>query len=144
MVQYVDNSVVAQLGTPDMRGPIAYGLSWPERISSGATALDFSTMAGLSFETFESEDHKRRYPGLDLAWQVLEGPAGSTAVLNAANEVAVAAFLARKIRFDQIYQVNTQTLSVVTPQAPATLDDLLALDLVARQVAQATISRLSA
>lgn len=144
MVQYVDNSVVAQLGTPDMRGPIAYGLSWPERIRSGATALDFSTMAGLSFETFESEDHKRRYPGLDLAWQVLEGPAGSTAVLNAANEVAVAAFLARKIRFDQIYQVNTQTLSVVTPQAPATLDDLLALDLVSRQVAEATISRLSA
>ena len=64
MVQYVDNSVVAQLGTPDMRGPIAYGLSWPERVTSGATALDFSTMAGLSFETFDSEEHKKRYPGL--------------------------------------------------------------------------------
>jgi len=144
MVQYVDNSVVAQLGTPDMRGPITYGLSWPERISSGATALDFSTMAGLSFETFDSEDHKRRYPGLDLAWQVLKGPAGSTAVLNAANEVGVAAFLARRIRFDQIYQVNIQTLSVVTPQAPATLDDLLALDLLSRQAAETAISRLPA
>ena len=143
MVQYVDNSVVAQLGTADMRGPIAYGLSWPARISSGAEALDFSAMGGLTFETFAAEDHKRRYPGLDLAWQVLKGPAGSTVVLNAANEVAVAAFLARKIRFDQIYQLNTQTLDTVTPKATATLDDLLALDLLSRQAAQAAISRMS-
>ncbi len=144
MVQYVDNSVVAQLGTPDMRGPIAYGLSWPERVSSGAAALDFSTMAGLSFETFESEDHKKRYPGLDLAWAVLRGPAGSTAVLNAANEVAVAAFLERRIRYDQIHHVNTQTLSGVTPQAPASLGDLLALDQQSRRAAEAAISRLPA
>ena len=143
MVQYVDNSVVAQLGTPDMRGPIAYGLSWPERISSGAIALDFSSMGGLSFETFESQDHQQRYPGLNLAWQVLKGPAGSTAVLNAANEVAVAAFLARRIRFDQIFQVNTQTLDSVVTQAPSTLDDLLALDLMSRHAAEAAISRLS-
>lgn len=143
MVQYVDNSVVAQLGTPDMRGPIAYGLSWPERISSGANALDFSALGGLGFETFESQDHKLRYPGLDLAWQVLKGPPGSTAILNAANEVAVAAFLARRIRFDQIYHVNTQTLGAVTPQAPASLDDLLALDLLSRHAAEAAISQLS-
>jgi 1-deoxy-D-xylulose-5-phosphate reductoisomerase len=144
MVQYVDNSVVAQLGTPDMRGPIAYGLSWPERVTSGATALDFSAMAGLSFETFDSEDHKKRYPGLDLAWQVLQGPAGSTAVLNAANEVAVAAFLARKIRFDHIHQVNTETLNVVAPEAPASLQDLLALDALSRRAAEAVIARLPA
>jgi 1-deoxy-D-xylulose-5-phosphate reductoisomerase len=144
MVQYVDNSVVAQLGTPDMRGPIAYGLSWPERVTSGAAALDFSSMAGLSFETFATDDHKKRYPGLDLAWQVLNGPAGATAVLNAANEVAVAAFLDRKIRYDQIHHVNTQTLSAVVPQAPASLDDLLALDLQSRQAAFAAITRLSA
>ncbi|MES2949985.1 MAG: 1-deoxy-D-xylulose-5-phosphate reductoisomerase [Pseudomonadota bacterium] len=144
MVQYVDNSVVAQLGTPDMRGPIAYGLSWPERVSSGAAALDFSAMAGLSFETFESEDHKKRYPGLDLAWAVLKGPAGTTAVLNAANEVAVAAFLERRIRYDQIHLVNTQTLSGVAPQAPASLDDLLALDQQSRRAAEAAISRLPA
>ena len=144
MVQYVDNSVVAQLGTPDMRGPIAYGLSWPERVASGAAALNFSAMAGLSFETVDSDDHKKRYPGLDLAWQVLKGPAGSTAVLNAANEVSVAAFLARKIRFDQIHHVNTQTLNLVAPQAPASLDDLLALDLQSRRAAEAAISRLPA
>jgi len=144
MVQYVDNSVVAQLGTPDMRGPIAYGLSWPERVTSGATALDFSAMAGLSFETFDSEDHKKRYPGLDLAWQVLKAPAGSTAVLNAANEVAVAAFLARKIRFDHIHQVNTETLNVVAPEAPASLQDLLALDALSRRAAEAVIARLPA
>ena len=142
MVQYVDNSVVAQLGTPDMRGPIAYGLSWPERVTSGAAALDFSSMAGLSFETFATEDHKKRFPGLDLSWQVLKGPPGTTAVLNAANEVAVAAFLERRIRYDQIHHVNTQTLSVVTPQAPASLGDLLALDLQSRQAAQAVIARL--
>lgn len=142
MVQYVDNSVVAQLGTPDMRGPIAYGLSWPERVSSGAAALDFSTMAGLSFETFATEEHKKRYPGLDLAWQVLKGPAGTTAVLNAANEVGVAAFLGRKIRYDQIHHVNMQTLNTVAPQAPASLGDLLALDLQSRQAADRAIADL--
>jgi len=144
MVQYVDNSVVAQLGTPDMRGPIAYGLAWPDRVRSGATALDFSTMAGLSFETFATEDHKKRYPGLDLAWSVLKAPAGTTAVLNAANEVAVAAFLARQMRFDQIHHVNTQTLESVAPEAPRSLDDLLALDQQARRAAEAAISRLPA
>ncbi len=144
MVQYVDNSVVAQLGTPDMRGPIAYGLAWPDRVRSGAAALDFSTMAGLSFETFATEEHKRRYPGLDLAWSVLKAPAGTTAVLNAANEVAVAAFLVRKIRFDQIHHVNTHTLESVAPDAPRSLDDLLALDQQARRAAEAAISRLPA
>jgi 1-deoxy-D-xylulose-5-phosphate reductoisomerase len=143
MVQFVDNSVVAQLGTPDMRGPIAYGLSWPERVTSGASALDFSTLASLSFEAFTTDDHKKRYPGLDLAWQVLKGPAGCTAVLNAANEVGVAAFLERKIRFDQIHHVNVETLSAVAPQAPASLGDLLALDLQSRQAAEAAIARLA-
>jgi 1-deoxy-D-xylulose-5-phosphate reductoisomerase len=144
MVQYVDNSVVAQLGTPDMRGPIAYGLSWPDRLESGAAALDFSSMVGLSFETFATEDHKKRYPGLGLAWQVLNGPAGSTAVLNAANEVAVAAFLERRIRYDQIHHVNTQTLEAVAPEVPDSLDDLLAIDVRSRQVAERAIARLRA
>jgi 1-deoxy-D-xylulose-5-phosphate reductoisomerase len=142
MVQYVDNSVVAQLGTPDMRGPIAYGLSWPDRVTSGANALDFSSMANLTFEAMD-EDHKARFPGLTLAWDVLDGPAGSTAVLNAANEVAVAAFLEQRIRFDQIHHVNAETLSQITPNAPRSLGDLLALDQLSRQAAQQTVQQLS-
>jgi 1-deoxy-D-xylulose-5-phosphate reductoisomerase len=139
MVQYVDNSVVAQLGTPDMRGPIAYGLSWPERVSSGAAALDFSAMTGLTFESLSNDDHKKRFPGIDLAWSVLKAPAGTTAVLNAANEVAVAAFLERRIRYDQIHHVNMETLSAVAPQPPGSLEDLLALDLQSRQAAEDAI-----
>lgn len=144
MVQYVDNSVIAQLGTPDMRGPIAYGLSWPERINSGAAAVDFSAMAGLTFESLASDDHRKRFPGIDLAWAVLKSSPGTTVVLNAANEIAVAAFLARKIRYDQIHDVNTQTLNSVAPQAPRSLDDLLALDLESRQAAEVAISHLHA
>jgi 1-deoxy-D-xylulose-5-phosphate reductoisomerase len=142
MVQYVDNSVVAQLGTPDMRGPIAYGLSWPGRIRSGAVALDFTQLAGLTFEPFSSQAHMQRFPGLTLAWRVLEGQHGSPAVLNAANEVAVDAFLNGKIRFDQIHQVNLETLDSVTFATPASLDALLALDLESRSVAQGIARRL--
>jgi 1-deoxy-D-xylulose-5-phosphate reductoisomerase len=144
MVQYVDNSVVAQLGTPDMRGPIAYGLSWPDRVSSGAAALDFTTMSALSFEAIDTEMHKKRFPGIALAWAALAAPHGTTAVLNAANEVAVAAFLERRIRYDEIHQVNTETLSSVRPEAAGSLDDLLGLDLQSRRAAEAIVSRLSA
>ena len=143
MVQFVDNSVVAQLGTPDMRGPIAYGLSWPERIRSGAAALDFSRMAALSFESMDSSDHQKRFPGLALAWQVLTAPPGTTAVLNAANEVAVAGFLDGKIRFDAIHKVNTETLNAVVPQAPRSLGDLLALDEQARYAAASAMQTFS-
>jgi 1-deoxy-D-xylulose-5-phosphate reductoisomerase len=141
MVQFVDNSVVAQLGTPDMRGPIAYGLSWPERITSGATALNFAGMASLTFEEVASEEHQRRFPGLNLAWSSLRAPAGTTAVLNAANEVAVAAFLDRRIRYDQIHRLNVETLSAMTPRPPASLDDLLALDRESRAVAESFVAR---
>jgi 1-deoxy-D-xylulose-5-phosphate reductoisomerase len=122
---------VAQLGTPDMRGPIAYGLSWPERIASGASPVDFTRIAPL---TFEVPDH-HRFPGLALAWQALGAAPGTTAVLNAANEVAVAAFLNGHIRFDQIHAVNQGTLSRVLPGAVAGIDDLLAIDAEARAVA---------
>ena len=141
MVQYVDNSVVAQLGTPDMRGPIAYGLSWPHRIASGAAALDFSRMAALTFEAIDTLEHRSRFPGLALAWTVLNAAPGSTAVLNAANEVAVAAFLDGQIRFDHIHAVNSEALSAVVPQAPRSLADLLALDEQARQSAHAAVQR---
>ena len=142
MVQYRDHSIVAQLGTPDMKGPIAYGLSWPERIESGASVLDFGSMVDLSFESTGSNGHAERFPGLKLAWSVLHAPPGSTAVLNAANEVAVAGFLAGKIRFDQIHTVNLETLSGVVTSPPGSLDDLLALDGQSRQAAQAVVARI--
>jgi len=142
MVQYKDHSVVAQLGTPDMRVPIAYGLSWPERMSSGAEALDFRALAEMSFESLETRGHPERFPGIWLAWDALNGPVGTTAVLNAANEVAVAAFLERRIRFDQIHAVNVETLAAVTTTVPQSLADLLALDAESRVVAEQAITRL--
>ena len=144
MVQYKDTSVVAQLGTPDMRVPIAYGLSWPERIESGAAQLDFRSLQDLSFEAIDADGHPQRYPGLALAWEAMRGPSGACAVLNAANEVAVAAFLDRQIRFDQIHQVNRRTLDAVVPDAPDGLEALLALDGRSRAAAAQAVQRLSA
>ncbi len=131
MVQYLDTSVVAQLGCPDMRVPIAYGLAWPGRIASGAQALDFRAMANM---TFEVPDHAR-FPGLQLAWDVLAAPVGTTAILNAANEIAVAVFLEKRIRFDQIHSVNLATLTKLSVSDIRGIDDLLALDAEARSVA---------
>ena len=134
MVVCRDHSVLAQLGTPDMRVPIAYGLSFPERIESGASQLDFSDLASLSFSP---PDHAL-YPGLKLAWQTLAAAPGSTAVLNAANEVAVAGFLAGTLRFDQIHKLNERTLEsvVVAPGDAASIEALIALDARARQQAE--------
>ena len=130
MVVCRDGSVLAQLGTPDMRGPISYGLSFPQRIESGAARLDFSALAALSFEEADAQ----RFPGLQLSWAALRGPEGSTAVLNAANEEAVAAFLDRRIGFDAIHAINADTLATVLPNlgATPTLQALLALDERAR------------
>ena len=132
MVQFFDTSVVAQLGTPDMRVPIAYGLGWPDRIASNAKALDFTALAAM---TFEVPDHNR-FPGLALAWDVLAAPSGTPAVLNAANEVAVAAFLGRRIRFDQIHALNSATLAGIRAVRVVGIDDLLALDTQARAFAE--------
>jgi 1-deoxy-D-xylulose-5-phosphate reductoisomerase len=140
MVQYTDQSVVAQLGTPDMRVPIAYGLAWPERIASGADALDFASLGALTFE----KPDDARFPGLRLAWEALEGPVGTTAVLNAANEVAVAAFLDAGLRFDQIHTVNRATLNALRPSKPQSLGDLLAIDAEARARAAEVVRRLAA
>ena len=133
MVQYRDTSVVAQMGTPDMRVPIAYGLGWPNRIASGAEALDF---AALSAMTFEKPD-PLRFPGLQLAWQVLTAQPGTPAVLNAANEIAVAAFLAYRIRFDQIHHINESMLAqIAVPSGLDSIDSLLALDTEVRAAAE--------
>jgi 1-deoxy-D-xylulose-5-phosphate reductoisomerase len=144
MVQYKDTSVVAQLGTPDMRVPIAYGLSWPERMTSGAQGLDFHNLKAMSFEAIDDHGHPERFPGLQLAWQALKSPSGTCAVLNAANEIAVAAFLNREIRFDQIHAVNTETLATVSPQSPQSLSDLLNLDLISRARASEVVKAFGA
>jgi 1-deoxy-D-xylulose-5-phosphate reductoisomerase len=130
MVVCRDHSVLAQLGTPDMRVPIAYGLAFPERIASGAAALDFHALEGLSFEAAD----RARFPGLYLAWEALAAAEGSSAVLNAANEVAVQAFLDGAIRFTDIHRINQGTVESVLPAAAdsASLPDLLALDERAR------------
>jgi 1-deoxy-D-xylulose-5-phosphate reductoisomerase len=135
MVQFVDGSVVAQLGTPDMRMPIAYGLSWPQRITSGSDNLNFHKLQAMTFEAMDYPDHQQRFPGLGLAWEALSAPSGTTAVLNAANEVAVDLFLHRQIRFDQIHMVNLGTLEKVPPAAPQNLEDLLDIDRQAREAA---------
>ena len=136
MVKYRDTSFVAQLGTPDMRVPIAYGLAWPDRMASGAAALDFCNLPPMTFESCDTNGHPERFPGLKLAWDTLRAAPGTCAVLNAANEIAVEAFLARQIRFDQIHQVNVSTLERVIPEKPASLGDLLALDARSRDTAR--------
>jgi 1-deoxy-D-xylulose-5-phosphate reductoisomerase len=140
MVQFTDASVIAQLGTPDMRVPIAVGLAWPERIESGAARLDFRQMASLTFDAPDAA----LFPGLGLAWHALRAAPGTTAVLNAANEVAVEAFLDRRLRFDRIHAVNMETLETVAPSKPASLADLLALDASARAAANAAALRFAA
>lgn len=141
MVQFRDASVLAQLGTPDMRGPIAYGLSWPNRIENGALPIDFKNLSAMTFEAIDSNNHPARFPGLALAWDVLCAPAGTTAVLNAANEIAVQAFLDERIKFDQIHAVNQSTLSAVIPSKPTSLEDLLAIDAQSRVSALAQVKR---
>ncbi len=138
MVQFVDASIIAQLGTPDMRVPIACGLAWPTRIASGAAPLDFTQLAALTFE----EADAARFPGLHLSWQALRARPGTTAVLNAANEVAVAAFLHGQVRFDEIHRINLETLERVVPSNPDSLDTLLALDAQTRAAASEVVSRI--
>jgi 1-deoxy-D-xylulose-5-phosphate reductoisomerase len=141
MVVCRDNSVLAQLGTPDMRVPIAYGLSFPERIESGASQLDFTALSQLSFEPPDFV----RTPGLQLAWDTLRAAPGSTTVLNAANEEAVAAFLAGTIRFDQIHSVIALMLEsvAIAPGEAATLDALMALDARTRRQAMQRVRQLA-
>ena len=133
MVVFNDASVLAQLGTPDMRVPIAYGLSFPERIASGASQLDFSQLGALTFEAVTRE----RFPSLFLAWDALAGEVGSTAVLNAANEEAVAGFLAGTIGYTDIHNINAKTLASVQPGLGATPDLGALLELDAKSRAHA-------
>lgn len=138
MVVCRDASVLAQLGTPDMRVPIAYGLAWPERVTSGASTLDFTRLGALTFEA----PAPQRFPALFLAWEALGGASGATGVLNAANEVAVAAFLQGRLRFNAIAAVNAELLARLGMHAKAdSVDALLALDAEARVAATAEVAR---
>lgn len=137
MVEYVDGSVLAQLGNPDMRTPIAYALGFPERIESGVAALDLFKIARLDFEAPDEQ----RFPCIALAYAALRAGGSAPAVLNAANEIAVAAFLERQLPFQAIASVIEQTLSSVSNTPVDTLEQVLAADTRARQVAQAQVER---
>ncbi|MBU6439764.1 MAG: 1-deoxy-D-xylulose-5-phosphate reductoisomerase [Betaproteobacteria bacterium] len=139
MVTYHDGSVVAQLGVPDMRTPIAYGLSWPRRMASGSSWLDLARIGRLDFE----EPDAARFPGLGLAFAALDMAGGACAVLNAANEVAVQAFLDGKLRFTGIHRVNAATLEALGGSEARELPDLLDLDARARSHAAARVRALA-
>lgn len=132
MVQYSDGSVLAQLGQPDMRTPIAHALSWPERIESGVEKLDFFSVSKLEFE----EPDYERFPCLRLAEESIRKGGTAPAILNAANEVAVASFLDNKLKFTDIPYIVEQTLLNLTSRPATSLDEILEDDLSARKEAE--------
>ncbi|MEZ2586904.1 1-deoxy-D-xylulose-5-phosphate reductoisomerase [Kluyvera intermedia] len=133
MVRYQDGSVLAQLGEPDMRTPIANTMAWPQRVVSGAKPLDFCKMSALSF----SEPDYARYPCLKLAMEAFEQGQAATTALNAANEIAVAAFLDGQIRFTDIAAVNLAVLEHLDLSEPQSVEAVLAIDVRAREEATA-------
>ncbi|MEJ2465569.1 MAG: 1-deoxy-D-xylulose-5-phosphate reductoisomerase [Candidatus Thiodiazotropha sp.] len=132
MVEYADGSVLAQLGNPDMRTPIAHALAWPDRIESGVGSLDLFQVARLDFEAPDL----KRFPCLRLAFEAIEAGGSAPAILNAANEVAVAAFLAERLPFTAISDVVEETLQRVPATEPGSLQNLLQLDAEARSLAE--------
>lgn len=139
MVDYVDGSVLAQLGSPDMRTPIGHALAWPRRMETPAAPLDFATLGRLDFEAPD----EARFPALRLARASLSGNAARPAILNAANEVAVRAFLDRRIGFLDIVAVVESVLDRYDPPAPATLEDVFAIDGEARTLAGMSMETLA-
>ncbi|HED17163.1 MAG TPA: 1-deoxy-D-xylulose-5-phosphate reductoisomerase [Gammaproteobacteria bacterium] len=131
MVSYIDGSVLAQLGNPDMRTPIAHALAWPERIESGVQQLDIFAVAQLDFEAPDNQ----RFPCLELAFQAMDQGGSAPAVLNAANEVAVSSFLDHKLPFTGIAKVIRHTLQHASFSEAATLEQVLSADQQARELA---------
>lgn len=131
MVEYVDGSVLAQMGNPDMRTPIAYGLSHPERIESGVSSLDFLSISQLEFEAPDT----KRFPCLQLAYDALNAGGTASTILNAANEVAVDAFLKEKIGFKGISDLIASTLDRSSIETVSSIEHLNEVDLLARQLA---------
>ena len=140
MVEYADGAVMAQLGTPDMRLPILYAMSWPERLPTGGKRLDFTQMNAL---TFEQPDYSR-FPGLKLAYDALAVGGSMSAVLNGANEVAVDAFLHEKIPFGAIARLVEETMQAVPVITHPTLEQVFECDHAARQKAAELMSRFEA
>ena len=138
MVDYVDGSVLAQLGTPDMRTPIAYALAWPKRMTSPAARLALEEVATLTFEATDPV----RFPALSLARQALETGGAAPTVLNAANEVAVSHFLNKRIGFLDIVRIVGETLNAATWGLLENLDDVGQTDTEARKIAEDLVSRL--
>jgi len=137
-VQYSDGSVLAELGNPDMRTPIAHALAWPERIESGVADLDLFQVARLDFEAPDLA----RFPCLALAYRAIETGGSAPAVLNAANEVAVDAFLNRRMGFTDIARVVEQTLDALPVEPADDLAALLEVDRRARSAAEQKVTRL--
>ncbi|MEM8985808.1 MAG: 1-deoxy-D-xylulose-5-phosphate reductoisomerase [Pseudomonadota bacterium] len=145
LVEYVDGSVLAQLGAPDMRTPISYALAWPDRMETPSDRLDLAAVAQLTFERPDDS----RFPALGLARRALEAGGAATAVLNAANEACVAAFLANRMKFLDIAAVSEQVLNLAlsgkdpdTPKTIASMEDVLAADAAGRRLGEAAISSL--
>jgi 1-deoxy-D-xylulose-5-phosphate reductoisomerase len=137
MVEYVDCSTLAQLGSPDMRIPIASALAWPERVATTCKPLDLATIGQLTFE----QPDPVRFPALRLARAAITEGGAKPAILNAANEVAVAAFLAEKIGFLDIAALVEATLTAYVPGAPANLEDLFSVDAGARDYARRELEK---
>lgn len=138
MVAYVDGSVIAQLGNPDMRTPIAHAMGFPERIESGVSALDMFKVAHLDFE----EPDFKKFPCLKLAYQALAAGGNMPAVLNAANEIAVESFLKRRMPFTAIPAMIAHAMETVRQEEMVTLDDVLKTDTLARDVARNWLANL--
>jgi 1-deoxy-D-xylulose-5-phosphate reductoisomerase len=137
MVEYVDGSVLAQLGEPDMRIPIAYALAWPERMETPCQRLDLVRIGSLDFE----EPDLKRFPALALAKAALQERGAKPAILNAANEMAVASFLASRLAFLDIATIAGETLARYDPPAPASVDEVLEVDRQARRLAAEIIGK---
>ena len=138
MVRYRDGSVIAQLGQPDMRTPIAYGLAWPERIAAGVAPLNLTQLATLSF----TEPDLTRFPCLSLAFAAAKTGGTAPAILNAANEIAVAAFLEERIPFLQIPAIVEKTLSAISVTHASSLELILEVDAQARAIARDLIDEM--
>lgn len=136
LVEFPDGSVLAQMGSPDMRTPLAYALAWPERVDSGAKRLEFGRLGALTFE----EPDRVRFPCLGYAYHALRAGGAASAVLNAANEAAVEAFLSGRLRFAQIAPTIDRVLNEFQPSGPTDVEEVLGIDRLAREHAARAIA----